>query len=159
MPGDADPGPLSVKQIVEKAEPHLLEKLEPEQRELLLQVVERAVTSFEGPLPPPQMLAEYDRLIPHGADRLMQLVENQARHRQEQESRLVKAETTLPGRGQIIGTALCLFFGIIGWNLSINGHDGVAGLLFGTTIIGLVTIFVLGRAPTAKPGEDEEPKA
>jgi uncharacterized membrane protein len=159
MAGDADPGALPGEKIVEKAEPHLLEKLEPEQRELLLRVVERAVTSFEGPLPPPQMLAEYDRLIPGGAERLMKLVENQASHRQQQEARLVKAETSLSMRGQLIGTGLCLFFGLIGWHLSIHGHDGVAGLLFSTTILGLVTVFVLGRAPEAKAGDDRESEA
>ena len=153
---DSTPGPA--EQIVERADPQLLKKLQPEQRERVLRIIQQVATSFEGPLPPPQMLAEYDQLIPQGAERLMKLLEGQTRHRHEQESRIVKAQTNLPARGQIIGTVLCIFFGAIGWHLSINGHDAVAGLLFGTTIIGLVTVFVLGRAPQVRTANSSSPR-
>ena len=142
-----DPSTDTAEQIVQQADPQLLKKLQPEQRERVLRIVQQTITSFEGPLPPPHMLAEYDRLIPQGADRLMRLLEPQTQHRHTQETRIVSSQTSLPVRGQIIGTCLCVFFGAIGWHLAFTGHDWVAGVLFGTTILGLVTIFVLGRVP------------
>ena len=89
----------------------------------------------------------------------MKLLEAQASHRQEQEAHLVKAQTALPVRGQIIGTILCLFFGAIGWHLSLNQHDAVAGLLFSTTILGLITVFVLGRVPRQASAVAQRAKA
>jgi uncharacterized membrane protein len=150
-------GSVPAKQIVEAADPQLLDKLKPEQRESVLRVVQQVATSFEGPLPPPQMLAEYDRLIPNGADRMMKLLESQTNHRLLQESRSLEALHSLPARGQWIGTFLCLFFGSIGWHLSIEGRETVAALLFSTTIIGLVTVFVLGRAPSSRREVSDPP--
>lgn len=149
MADSSDQRQGSAEQIVRQIDPQLLQKLRPEDRKRLLGIVEVAATSFRGPLPPPEMLAEYDRLIPQGADRLMRLLEVQTRTRQERESRLVDSQVTLPARGQWLGGALCVFFGAIGWNLALNGHDAVAGVLFGTTILGLITVFVLGRMPQA----------
>jgi uncharacterized membrane protein len=147
------PEPEESQALAGKAEdqldPKLLEALPKEKRELVLQYVKTA--AFQGPLPPPHMLEEYNRLIPNGADRLMRLVEGQAKHRQTQEERLIRAQTSLPSRGQWIGFLLCLIFGAIGWDLAKNGHDWVAGILFTTTIIGLIVVFVLGRSPQEGP--------
>lgn len=139
----------------DQLDPKLLEAIPKEKREQFLQFVRTA--AFQGPLPPPRMLEAYNRLIPNGADRLMRLVEEQAKHRQTQEARLVHAQISLPSRGQGIGFLLCLIFGAIGWDLAKNGHDWVAGILFTTTIIGLVVVFVLGRSPQDgdKPEDDD----
>ncbi len=103
--------------------------------------------NFVGPLPPPHMLAEYERLIPEGADRLMRILEEQTRFRLEQDSEVSKTHLGLQSRGQIIGAVLCVIFGGMGWQLGNGGHDVFAGLLFSTTIIGMVTVFVIGRVP------------
>ena len=42
---------------------------------------------FSGPLPHPQLLNQYNEVIPGGADRIVKLTENQAAHRQSLESR------------------------------------------------------------------------
>ena len=36
---------------------------------------------FSGPLPPPEILYQYNRIIPDGADRILSLVEKQQSHR------------------------------------------------------------------------------
>jgi uncharacterized membrane protein len=138
--------PTSETILVEQQSPELaktLQKLTPQDRKLVLQFVEQ--TSFTGPLPPPEMLARYDTLIPNGADRLMRLVESQVSHRHSMESQVVRAQTSLPRLGQMIAAVLAAGFGIIGSILALQGHDWVAGTVFGTTIVGLVTVFVVGR--------------
>lgn len=119
--------------------PGLLEELNPEQRAKVVSVVQHVITleeRFKGPLPPPRMLAEYDRLIPKGAERLMALVEMQVVHRHN-----------IARNGQWMGFGLAVFFGIIGLALAIKGMPWVAGIVFTTTIVGLISVFVLGRAP------------
>lgn len=55
-----------------------------------------------GPLPPPQVLKQYDQIVPNGADRIVSLAEDQIHHRQSMEARgqaftFVLAVTTLIG--------------------------------------------------------------
>ena len=146
---------LPAEELVKQTDPQLLKDLKslPQpQRDKVLRTIQTAV-SFQGPLLPPNMLAEYDRLIPQGADRLMRLLEHQTAHRHEQETRLVMSQTSLSARGQGIGFLLCLFFGIIAWHMATTGHDAVAGVVFGTTIIGLITVFVLGHLPRGQSAQ------
>lgn len=42
---------------------------------------------FSGPLPHPQLLNQYNEALPDGAERVMRLTEDQARHRQMLEAR------------------------------------------------------------------------
>lgn len=79
----ADNSPPSIKDasVTDVVAP-LIADLEPGKREQVLQIVQE-FTHFEGVLPPPHMLRQYEDLLPGLADRMMVLVENQARHRQE----------------------------------------------------------------------------
>jgi uncharacterized membrane protein len=43
--------------------------------------------TFNGPLPPPEVLAGYNDALPNGADRIVKLAEEQAAHRRRLESR------------------------------------------------------------------------
>jgi uncharacterized membrane protein len=52
------------------------------------QVVGFAVSSsFSGPLPPPNLLAQYNEVLPDGANRIVTMAERQAKHRQRLETR------------------------------------------------------------------------
>jgi len=50
-------------------------------------MVQSVRVEFSGPLPHPQLLAQYNEAVPNGADRIVKLTENQAAHRQSIESR------------------------------------------------------------------------
>lgn len=47
--------------------------------------------SFEGPIPPPSLLREYNAIVPGAAERILALAENEGRHRQSLESKAVDA--------------------------------------------------------------------
>ena len=47
--------------------------------------------SFQGPIPPPQLLEQYSKVIPNGAERIMAMAESQLQHRQSLESAVVLA--------------------------------------------------------------------
>ena len=114
--------------------------------------------SFQGPLPPPEILAHYGRIIPNGAERLMVLLEKQTDHRISVESRLVDARISTTSKGQYIAAGLSVFFGWIAGFLGYTGHDILAGSIGVTTIVGLAVVFVLGKEPgRQKPPENEGP--
>ena len=60
---------------------------------------ERAV--FQGPLPPPEVLAGYEATLPGAADRILKLAERQAAHRQALEATVVAGDS----RRHLIGLA------------------------------------------------------
>ena len=97
-----------------------------------------------GPLPAPQVLLQYNQIVPGAADRIIAMAEQQASHRQNLEQIVVKSGTrdSLLGLifGLIIGLAteagavLCIF----------NGHQGGGATLGISGLAGLVGVFVYG---------------
>lgn len=53
------------------------------------QQVARVEASFSGPLPPPAALEGYESTQPGAADRIIAMAEMQAKHRQEQEAKII----------------------------------------------------------------------
>ena len=56
-------------------------------KETALQVVS---TSFSGPLPPPEALAEYERVLPTSAERLLAMAEKEQEHSHKKEEKVVE---------------------------------------------------------------------
>ena len=44
--------------------------------------ISTSVETFQGPIPPPNVLEAYERLVPGAAERILKMAENQAAHRQ-----------------------------------------------------------------------------
>ncbi|MCG8700175.1 MAG: DUF2335 domain-containing protein [Bacteroidales bacterium] len=110
-------------------------------------------SSFRGPLPPPKLLGDYNKVVSDGAERIMKMAENQSRHRIELEKLAIKEELSQSKIGQLFGFILAIIGMAIAFVLAILGHDTVAGIFGTTTIIGLVTIFVIGKK---KQKEDQD---
>ena len=107
-------------------------------------VAERS-SSFSGPLPHPAILKEYNLVLKDGAERIMQMVEKQSSHRMSLEQHTIKEELRQSSRGQVFGFILGIVgLGLATW-LTIQGHETIAGIFGATTIIGLVTVFVIGK--------------
>jgi uncharacterized membrane protein len=102
-------------------------------------------TSFKGPLPPPSVLSEYNKIVENGAERIMNMAEKQSVHRIEIEKHAIKEELKQSSNGQIFGFILAVLGIISAFVLAIMGHDAVAGIFGTTTIVGLVAVFVIGK--------------
>ena len=112
---------------------------------------------FQGPLPSPGMLESFDRIVPGLARKIVDRseLELQHRHRIEQQALAAKiedqkAERVYKGRGQWMAFVLCMVLISIGSIAAFTGHGTVASVIFGTTVIGVVTVFVVGRAQKEK---------
>ncbi len=60
-----------------------------------------ASSSYEGPIPP-EMLAEYERVLPGSADRFLTMMEAQASHRIDLETRVIANDVRQSSRGLLV---------------------------------------------------------
>lgn len=105
----------------------------------------KEASTFSGPLPPPSILGEYNNILPNGAERIMKMAENQSNHRIELEKHAIKEELRQSKNGQVFGFILAIIGMLVAFILAYFDHDTVAGIFGTTTIVGLVTIFVIGK--------------
>jgi uncharacterized membrane protein len=65
-------------------------------------------TTFSGPIPPPYVLAKYERALPGLADRLVRIAERESEHRRELQRRAIRLSELGLAAGFVIAmTALC----------------------------------------------------
>lgn len=140
--------------VVDELDPvePLIRTLPQEKRVLIRQIIAQ---HYQGPLPPPAMMEDYDRIIPDGANRLMNLLEQQTSHRIAMEEKLVSGNILVTRTGQLIAAVLSVFFGLVAAFLGYFGHDVLAGSIGVTTIIGLAVVFVLGKEPGQRDVDSE----
>lgn len=61
------------------------------------------------------------------------------------ENYAIKEELKQSGRGQVFGFILGILGLSLATMLTLLGHEAIAGIFGTTTIVGLVTVFVVGR--------------
>ncbi len=102
--------------------------------------------SYSGPIPPPQILEEFERIIPGAAERILHMAEENGKHQREMERSALNmvADTTRRGQryGLLIGLTAFITCIIALW----LGSEETAMTIGGVTIIGLVTVFVTSRS-------------
>ena len=120
---------------------------EPQQKAIqaILLVISSKKETYKSPMPTPDILNGYNKVIPNGADRILIMVENQSDHRMRMESITITRELNQSGRGQNYGLIISLSFLAVSAALIYTGHD-LAGTFLGTIdLIGLVSVFILGK--------------
>jgi uncharacterized membrane protein len=114
--------------------------------------------NFSGPLPHPEILAEYERILPGSAHRIMVAFETQSSHRMSLESHAVREQISQSGRGQSLGGFIVIIsLAISGW-MGYLGHDVLAGTLGTTTVVSLATIYFLGKRSQSNSLKTKNPK-
>ena len=90
---------------------------------------------FQGPIPPPQVIRDYEKVLPGAAERIFALAERQAAHRQRFDS-----------RGQALGFLVAIT--AVAGGLLLLAFDkpltGVAGAI--AAVSGLAALFAWERA-------------
>jgi len=111
--------------------------------------------SFVGPIPPPKILKAYDQAVRDGSERIVAMAEKQLNHRIQLEDYAIKEELKQSRVGQIFGFVLGLVGLLSASILALLGHETTAGIFGTTTIVGLVTVFVLGGKSSPKDSPDK----
>ena len=96
---------------------------------------------FQGPVPPPAMLKEYDQLMPGLANRLVELTEKEQRHRHQMVSDTVSIAKS--GQTKAFWIALSVIISAVVFGLM--GERVLAGALVTIDLAALVSAFIAGK--------------
>ena len=103
-----------------------------------------AMVGYEGPLPPPQLIEDYEHILPGAAERIFQRFEKQSDHRMSMEKTALGSDVFNSRAGVACATLVSLAFLGVGFQLVRTGHDWAGTAIATIDIVGLVTAFVVG---------------
>lgn len=92
---------------------------------------------FSGPLPHPDIMEHYERIVPGSADRIIRKFESQTEHRQRMENRFVWAETIRSVGGLIGGFVIAITTIAGGLYMALHDHPFLGGSL---SFVGLTVL-------------------
>lgn len=108
-------------------------------------VVQLQAASFSGPLPLPSLLAQYNEIIPNGAERIMVMAERQSAHRERLEARVVEGNVANQTRGSYFAFVIALVALLGGFSLIYEGKSGEGLAAIISSVSGLVGVFVYAK--------------
>jgi uncharacterized membrane protein len=110
----------------------------------ILTATSTTVSQYSGPIPSPEALARYNEIVPGAAAQLIEWANRQATHRQSLEDFAVRHEAKRSWWGLAAGFAIAISAVAGGVLCILNGHDVAGASLVGTSLVGIVTTFVVG---------------
>ncbi len=106
-------------------------------------------TMIVGPLPAPELLAQYEQAHPGLAERLIRAFEEESAHRRagdrserEQAEKLVDSRIALARRGQLYGLFVVLAGFVVAVLLGYQGHGVSAAVVGSLNLAGLAGLFI-----------------
>jgi uncharacterized membrane protein len=141
-------------------------QLNPEGPSASTTVVQRRL-QFTGPLPPPGILEQYEKICPGTAARIIDAAGTEGLHRHNCESNALDANIEAMRRqfaearlGQVFALIIALAFVIVGAYVSVHGQPWSGTILGGVGLGGVVTAFIVGRnkQDSHKESSAEEPR-
>lgn len=110
-------------------------------------------------LPAPEVLEKYKQIDPEFPERLLAMAEGvlkanqeEQRHKREKEMESLRSEYAYRRLGQVFGFAIGLASIVTGSITAIQGAEWAGLAIGGGGVIGLVSVFVIGRQTKSRPG-------
>jgi uncharacterized membrane protein len=159
---DVSPTQQQLETLIKEIDPKTFESIPQKVRPKVAQLVQAAVIqtsiSFSsGPLPPPESLARYNEIVPGAAERILRMAETQSDHRKQLENRTVDSQIRQSDRGQWLAFAIAIAFLIGAVITALYGHDTVAGILGGATVVSLAGAFIAGKVQQQRNLAEKRP--
>ena len=124
-----------------------------QERESETRAVVRKSLRFSGPLPPPEILAHYNVIVPGAAERILVMAEKQSQHRQSLEAKVIISDITKSKMGLWFAFVLG-FIATGGGVFLIYSGKTIAGSIFsGAYLVGVISVFVYGSQQRRKERE------
>lgn len=113
---------------------------------------------FQGPVPPPSLLREYESLVPGLANRLVELTEKEQAHRHQREDKYLKGSYSISSRGQWMAFVIVLVIIATAVFFGVRGDTTLAAILIGIDMVAICSVFIAGKFLGDKEdsGSDEE---
>ena len=115
---------------------------------------EEAAVQYQGPLPIPQHLQQYEQVLPGAAERILAMAESQKEHRQDLERLAVRTGA----RDSLLGLIFGFLIGVLGicGGVFLGYHGQMGGLwLSGGSLVSLVGVFVWGSRQRRREREQK----
>lgn len=139
---------------------NVLKDLPPEKQDeivaALKQQIEIVHERFSGPLPHPELLREFDEVVPGCAKDIIQMTLDQGNHRRNMERIVINGQVNDSRRGQLLGFSIGIVALLVSGFLIYTGHDLAGGALGTVDIVGLVAVFVIGQNQQKKDLDNRE---
>ena len=117
-----------------------------------------AVTrSFEGPLPPPNILAGYEDVLPGSAERILLMAEQESAARRVLVASLVSADVSRARWGLWVGAFVAVVAIVAATVMALAGHAWPGTVVITIDLASVVSVFVYGTWFRARELRDEEP--
>lgn len=100
--------------------------------------------SYNSPLPPPEIIAGYEEILPGSADRILRMTEEQGKHRRELEKLVIKGDIRRSNIGLLLASIVTTIIIGCATYLALNNREATASVMVGTTIVALSANFIYG---------------
>lgn len=127
-----------------------------EQRQEMINV---CAEMFQGPLPPPNILAGYEKVVPGAAERIIAMSEKEQQHRHQIDRENTKAENRDSLLGIVFAFAIVIIFLFVAVAMAflIPGTSGaVLSVIFGVSgLAGVIAVFINGTRRKVNQAKDD----
>jgi uncharacterized membrane protein len=101
-------------------------------------------TTYSGPIPHPDDLQKYEVVCPGAAERILRMAEQQSEHRRSIETIVIQSNVQNSRLGLLFGVTMGLASLVIAGFCTYIGYPNVGGIIGGTGMTALVSVFVIG---------------
>ena len=138
---------------LKKAAPNLTTEEAKKIRQLITRKIEIS-QSHSGPLPHPNMLLNYNKIKKGFAERIVQMAEKEQSYRHMFTDKMIFNERLFTMSGIISGLIITLIALIGGIILTLNGCNIVGFAAIIGSLVGLVTVFIVGNSLNKRSNSD-----
>ena len=94
----------------------------PQARNPASQLVQQKLEITAGPIPSPQVLQQYNQVMPDAAERIVRMAEKQSDHRIDLERKVVDSNIIKSYLGMILAATIALYGLYIAKEIAVNGN-------------------------------------
>ena len=108
------------------------------------------IQTYSGPIPPPEILAKYDQLIPGSAAKIIEMAHKQSEHRMDLERKVVLGELRRANAGLWCAALVSLSILAGGVVCILRGHDTAGAAIVAIDMAAVITAFLVGTVQRRK---------
>lgn len=114
--------------------------------------------TITGPFPPPDILEQYNQVLPGAAERIFSLTEREQQHRHDLQKKAINGALNKDRRGQWMGFGITVLVLFIACYFAYIGNSAFAMTLVTIDMVALAAVFAIGRSvkPAKKPENTPE---
>jgi LPXTG-motif cell wall-anchored protein len=107
--------------------------------------IQRTEMTHIGPLPPPDILSQYDTIVPGAAERILQMAEKEQQHRFDCEKKVERSAIRVTFTGVIFAFLSVLIISSLVFFALYKGFDNTAGWIAVGAIAAVASVFIFFR--------------